>query len=216
MCRLDPTLAGEGGECGFHAGCEPVHRESLTDEPGRAHADLGRTDEWNVVDDRARAQGLKGTALAADLVAAGWRAIYVNADSDYAGVTSPDNEHSFSLAVARSEQTYYDVPLSGALLDWERDATKKQAMNDLPFGVLVLRGGFHVVAIADGAVHELARSEGPNEHVLYDDVWSDILKVYAAEVYGGGDVGNHKAHAMWGSGVLVVPPGVELDGVEGL
>ena len=43
MCRVDPALAGEGGEGGFHAGCEPVHRESFTDESGRAHADLGRT-----------------------------------------------------------------------------------------------------------------------------------------------------------------------------
>jgi hypothetical protein len=183
---------------------------------GIGYRDTGAAAAWAAIDRTARDEGLFGTKLAADLVDAGWRAIYVNADTAWSGRTSPDNEHSFSLAVARDAQTYYDVPLAGAFLDWKNDETKQAAMGALPFGVLVLRGGTHVVAVADGAVHELARSEGPDGHVLYDDAWSAIIDTYANEVYGGGDEGAHKAHAMWNSGVLVVPPGVELAGVTGL
>jgi hypothetical protein len=183
---------------------------------GRGYTAVGRGSEWQRVDGAARNDRLAGTRLAAHLVDAGWRAVYVNSDTAWRGVTGPDNEHSYSLSVARSEQTYYDVPLAGAFLDWERDAGKKQAMDALPFGLYVMRGGTHVVAIADGAVHELARSEGPDGHVLYDDVWSAIIDVYARDVYGGGDAGAHKARAMWTSGVLMLPPGVELAGVEGL
>ena len=183
---------------------------------GNGYRDVGAAGAWAAIDRTARDQGLVGTKLAADLVAAGWRAIYVNADTNWHGRTSTDNEHSYSLAVARDAQTYYDVPLSGAFLDWEHDDAKHAAMDALPFGVLVLRGGFHVVAVGDGAVHELAHGEGPDQHVLYDDAWSAILDVYENDVYGGGDEGAHKAHAMWNSGVLLVPPGVELDGVTGL
>jgi len=183
---------------------------------GRGYAAAGRGAEWQRLDGEARNDNLAGTRLAADLVDAGWRAVYVNSDTAWRGKTGPDNEHSYSLAVARSEQTYYDVPLSGAFLDWERDAGKRAAMDALSFGLYVMRGGTHVVAIADGAVHELARSEGPDGHVVYDDVWSQIIDVYARDVYGGGDAGAHKARAMWTSGVLLVPPGVELAGVEGL
>jgi len=190
--------------------------EFVMELAGAGHAAIGATDTWRAVDRTTRDANLRGTALAAALVDAGWRAIYVNGDTSYRGRTAVDNEHSYSLAVARDEQSYYGVPLAGALLDWERDAAQRAAMEALPFGVLVLRGGYHVVAVVDGAVHELAQGEGPDQHVLYDDVWTGIVDIYAESVHGGGDEGTQRARAMWGSGVLVVPPGVELKGVVGL
>jgi hypothetical protein len=41
----------------------------------------------------------------------------------------------------------------------------------------------------------------------------DIVDVYARDIYGGSD-GIAKALHMWGSGVVVIPPGTTMDGVE--
>lgn len=170
---------------------------------------------WQQIDDKTRMSGLKGTELARQLVARGWKAYYVNFDTSYEGENPPDREHVYSWRVAETTRTYYDVPLAGVLLDASSDEPVRQAMDALPFGVFVMRGGSHVVAIADGAVHELARSEGPDQHVLYTDPWRDIIDIYALDVYGGGPEGERKARFLWNSGVVVVPPGTQLGAVRG-
>lgn len=200
-----------------HAGPEPpLSPEAMTrsscveysmELTASAFGELTPADAWQALDMQVRRASLRGTALAGALVDAGWQAVYFNWDTTYQGFAHPDLEHSYALSVARSDASYYGVPLRGLLLDGAHDERIRRAMDSVRFGVLVLRGGYHVVVIVDGVVHELARSEGPDEHVLYTDPWRDIVDIYAKEVHGGGLAGDEKARKMWNSGVLILPSG---------
>ncbi|MFH1465381.1 MAG: hypothetical protein ABIO70_13420 [Pseudomonadota bacterium] len=162
---------------------------------------------WEDIARRVRDERLQGTSLARELQAAGWRALYLNADTTYTGLTQPDGEHAYSLAVVRQSGTYYDVPVDGTVLDWERHPEALAAVEAAPFFVVVARGGLHVTAGVDGAINELARGEDPNQQVIYQDPLRDIIGVYARDVYGGGEAGQQKACRMWGSGLVLLPPG---------
>ncbi|MFH1465378.1 MAG: hypothetical protein ABIO70_13405 [Pseudomonadota bacterium] len=167
----------------------------------------GELATWEGIERRVRDERLQGTSLARELQAAGWRALYLNADTAYDGVTEPDGEHTYSLAVVRESGTYYGVPVDGSVLDWEEDPGALATVEGSPFFVYVARGGLHVTAGVDGAVNELARGENPDQRVIYQDPLRDIIGVYASEVYGGGDAGQQKARRMWGSGLVLLPPG---------
>ncbi len=179
--------------------------EYVMEQTGRGFVAVGADNDWMRVDDATRAEQLRGTTLARRLVSQGWRAFLVVATTDR-DVIGDDPEHLYSLSVARRDRVSYDVPLEGALVGFLDDERTRAAMDALPFGVLVQRGGLHVVAVADGTVHELARAEGPHQQVIYADPWRDIVRVYADEVHGGGADGARAALRMWGSGILVVPP----------
>jgi hypothetical protein len=187
--------------------------EYVMEQTARGFAAVDAGDEWQRVEATARAEQLRGTSLARALVAEGWRAFLVVATTDR-NLIGDDGEHAYSLAVARRDRVSYGVPLEGALVGFIEHERVRAAMDALPFGVLVQRGGLHVVAVADGTVHELARGEGPHQEVIYADPWRDIVRVYAEDIYGGGENGLRRALHMWGSGILVVPPGTAPDAVE--
>jgi hypothetical protein len=189
--------------------------EYVMEQTGRGFMAVGADDAWDRIDDVTRAEQLRGTALARMLVAQGWRAFLVVATTDR-NLIGDDPEHHYSLAVARRDRTSYGVPLEGALVGFIEHERVRAAMDALPFGVLVQRGGLHVVAVADGTVHELARAEGPHQQVVYADAWRDIVRVYAEQVHGGGAEGVRATLHMWGSGILVVPPGTVPGAVEWL
>ena len=157
---------------------------------------------------------LKGTELAKVLVRHGWQAWYTNPDTSYKGPEdAPDGEHSYSNHVAQAAGTYYDVPLSGSLVDTEKNPDRLATLESLPFFLMVSRGGMHVTAGLDGQINELARNEGPDSTVIYQDPLRDITDIYA-EIYGGGEEGQHKARHLWGSGLILLPPGAPPLGAE--
>lgn len=171
-------------------------------------------DVWADIDEDTRDDQLRGTRLTQELVEAGWRAYFFNDDASYRGITSVDGEHQYALAEAERTHEYYGTPLHGIFVaDTE---LHRASMEQLKFGIFVMRGGTHVVAIADGTVHELARSEGPTQHVLYADPWKDIIEIYTEQVYGGAEDAEDRARRLWHSGVIVVPPGTQLAGAKDL
>ena len=187
--------------------------EYVMEQAATGFAAVGDDNTWRQIDARTRGEQLRGSTLARALVDAGWRAFLVVATTDPVKIGN-DTEHSYSLAVARRDRVSYGVPLEGAMVGFLDNARTRAAMDAVAFGVLVQRGGLHVVAVADGTVHELARAEGPHQQVIYADPWRDIVRVYADEVYGGGPEGLRSALHMWGSGILIVPPDTAPGAVE--
>jgi hypothetical protein len=187
--------------------------EYVMEQTAPAFDTFGQQETWRAIDSRTRADNLKGTTFAKTLVEQGWRAILVVATTNPA-LVGDDREHAYSLALAQREHAVYGVPLEGVIESWLGDEAQMAAMDALVWGVLVQRGGYHVVAVANGTVHELARSEGPHQQVIYAAPWRDIVSVYAHEVYNDSDDSMRRALRMWGSGILVVPPGVQVDGVS--
>jgi hypothetical protein len=170
----------------------------------------GKMDRWREVERAVKAENMTGVALARELRKDGWQALYNNPDTSWAGTAeAPDNEHRYSLHVARTSGTYYGVPVDGMLTDWGNDPSKLSALAKAPFFVHVARGGLHVTAGTRGSISEFARNEGPDGQGIYQDPLARIVDVYA-DVYGGGDNGRARAMHMWGSGLTLVPPGSRL------
>jgi len=169
---------------------------------------MGDLETWEAIQARVRDENLQGTSLARELQAAGWTVVYLNADGSYQGVTDHDGEHVYSKRVVQEQGTYYGVPVDEAAVDWEADPDGKLGrIERAPFFVMVARGGLHVTAGVDGQISELSRGEGPHGQVLYQDPLRDIIDVYANEVYDGGEDGQQGARRMWGSGLVLLPPG---------
>ena len=144
----------------------------------------------------------------------GWQAWYTNPDTSYQGPEdAPDAEHSYSNHVAQTQGTYYDVPLTGSLVDTDKNPERLNPLEALPFFLMVSRGGMHVTAGVDGEINELARNEGPDSDVIYQDPLRDIINVYS-EFYDGGEEGQHSARQLWGSGLILLPPGAPPLGME--
>lgn len=161
---------------------------------------------WERIDRYVRDHQLQGTALAQALHDAGWRTVYLNPDTSWRGPDGKDEEHHYSWLVAKEGGRYYEVPVDETLVDWEKDPARLDRVRNQPFFVFVARGGLHVVAGVDGQVNELARGEGPDSTVIYQDPFDRIIDVYARTVYGGGEQGDARARHMWGSGVMLLPP----------
>ena len=167
----------------------------------------GDLETFQAIDAETRSANLKGTELAKILVRHGWQAWYTNPDTSYQGPEdAPDLEHSFSNHVAQTQGTYYDVPLTGSVVNTDKSPERLNALETLPFFLMVSRGGMHVTAGVDGEINELARNEGPDSDVIYQDSLKDIINVYS-EFYGGGEAGQHGARQLWGSGLILLPPG---------
>ncbi len=168
---------------------------------------MGQDDVFEQIDAETRNADLKGTELAKILVNYGWQAWYTNPDTSYTGPEdAQDAEHTYSNHIADKQGTYYDVPLAGKLVDTDANKNKFNVLESLPFFLSVSRGGMHVTAGVDGQINELARGEGPDNTVIYQDPYRDIVDVYT-DVYGGGQEGEHKARKLWGSGLILLPPG---------
>ncbi len=170
------------------------------------YASIGDLETWQRIERTVRSEKLTGTSLARELQAAGWTSIYMNADGSYQGITRPDAEHAYSLSVVERDGTYYGTPVDESIVGWGNDPDKLRELEQEPFFVLVQRGGLHVTAGVDGQVNELARSQGPDSQVIYQDPLRDIIDIYADEIHDGGDEGRDGAMHMWGSGLALVPP----------
>jgi hypothetical protein len=168
---------------------------------------IGDLATWERIEKVVRGERLTGTSLARELKAAGWTSIYLNADGDFQGIESKDNEHVYSRAVVDRDGTYYDVPVDESIVDWRENPSRLSALEAEPFFIFIARGGLHTAAGVDGQLSELARGQGPDEKVLYQDPLRDIIDIYAEEVHSGGAAGLDSAMHMWGSGLALVPPG---------
>jgi hypothetical protein len=170
----------------------------------------GKLDRWHEVERAVAAENMTGIALARELKKDGWQTVLNSPDTSWAGTAeAPDNENAYALHVAKTQGTYYGVPVDTMVTDWARDPSRLAALQKAPFFVHVARGGLHVTAGTRGEISELARSEGPDGQGIYQDPMSRIVDVYA-DVYGGGDAGRARAMHMWGSGLTLVPPGSRL------
>ncbi len=166
----------------------------------------GDLETWERIEATVRSEKLTGTSLARELEAAGWTSIYMNADGDYEGATEPDGEHLYSRVVAQRDGTYYDVPVERSIVGWGSNPAALAEIEASPFFVYVARGGLHVTAGVDGQINELARGQGPDATVIYQDPLRDIIDIYTNEVHDGGDEGRQGAMSMWGSGLVMLPP----------
>jgi hypothetical protein len=219
FAKLDDTQKAAWLAARATPGTTPPAASSLTssscigwtmEHVGRWYEAAGKADRWREVQQRVQAAGMTGVALARELKADGWQALYNNPDTSWKGTAeAPDNEHSYSHHVARTQGTYYGVPVDGMLTDWVAEPTKLDALARAPFFVHVARGGLHVTAGTRGEISELARGEGPDQRGIYQDPMARIVDVYA-DLHGGGDAGRARALHMWGSGLTLVPPGSRL------
>jgi hypothetical protein len=173
---------------------------------------IGERETWERIEATVRGEKLTGTSLARELKAAGWRTIYLNADTSYQGADGQDTEHVYSRAVVDSKGSYYGTRVDESILDWEQHPERLAGIEQQPFFVYVARGGLHVTAGVDGAISELARGEGPADKLIYQDRLRDIIGVYTDDVHGGGEEGRHAAMRMWGSGMVLLPPGSQSGG----
>lgn len=164
----------------------------------------GKEARWQEVQRVVQQENMTGIALARELKKDGWKAYYNNPDTSFVAPDG-DNEHSYSNHVAKTQNTYYGLPLDGKITDWAQDSSKLDAVQKAPFFVHVARGGYHVVAGTKGDINEFARGEGPDSTAVYQDPMSNILNVYG-DLYGGGPQGRARAMHMWGSGVTLIPP----------
>lgn len=162
----------------------------------------GKEGRWAELQSTLQADNLRGTTLARELQRDGWKAYYNNPDTRR---ETEDTEHRYTDHVAKTQGTYYGIPLDGRMTDWAQDKTQLAPVDKAPFFVHVARGGLHVTAGTRGQVNELARKAGPDAQAIYQDPMANIIDEYAA-VYGGGDAGRERAMHMWGSGVTLVPP----------
>ncbi|MFZ9887094.1 MAG: hypothetical protein ACO3JL_06295 [Myxococcota bacterium] len=198
-------------------GATPPSPSSLTESScigwamehvGAWYKTAGKESRWNEIKQIVSDDQMRGTTLARELQKDGWKTLYNNPDTTQ-GVPG-DNEHGYTHHVAKTQGTYYGVPVDGFATDWASDPSKLDAINKAPFFVHVARGGYHVVAGTEGQINELARNEGPHQTAIYQDPMSKIVDVYANDVYGGGDEGRARAMKMWGSGITLLPPGSKI------
>ena len=176
---------------------------------GAYYRAAGKPERWREIEQSVQDQNMTGVALARELQKDGWKVLYNNPNTSFAGTEAkPDNEHTFSHHIAKKDGKYYGVPIDGMVTDWEKDPSKLKAIQDAPFFVHVARGGDHVTVGTDGAINELARKEGPDAKAIYQDPMKNIIDAYE-QVYSGDD---RRAQAMrlWGSGMTLLPPGSEI------
>lgn len=164
----------------------------------------GREARWAEVQRIVKQDNMTGTSLARELKNDGWKAYYNNPDTRFVAPNG-DNEHSYSLHVAKTQSKYYGIPIDGMITDWASDASKLDVVKKAPFFVHVARGGYHVVAGTKGDVNEFARGDGPASTAIYQDPMANIVGAYG-DMFGGGAAGRARAMHMWGSGVTLIPP----------
>lgn len=176
---------------------------------GAYYKAAGKGERWAQIEKTVQSENLTGMSLARELQKDGWKVLYNNPDTAYRGNASkPDNEHTYSHHVAKTQGTYYGVPVDGMVTNWQQDPARLKAIENAPFFVHVARGGTHVTAGTQGQLNELARNEGPSGKTIYQDPMKNIIDEYT-KVYSGPDA-RDQAMRMWGSGVTLLPPGTAI------
>lgn len=153
-----------------------------------AHAKIGRGDIGLSIEKLGKKEQ-DGTKLAKYLIGQiGWKAHYWNPD-----VKNPrdgKDEHSFSYKEALRLKSYYKLPLSGVIVDYnlQNKANENTAilnkLSQVKFAFGIARGGYHTFLVSKGEVFE----------VHWDQEGSRLYGKKAFKDY------------EWLSGVLVVPP----------
>jgi hypothetical protein len=173
------------------------------------------------VRDATFADALRGTTLARELVAQfDWQAILVTPDFESSSIPEDQREavrNSQGHADARylmsaggtTEGRYPGVAIDRKLARFDTASGALAELNAIPFGILVIKGGFHVGVVynRDGklTVSETDRSHGPESKSLFyvEDALEGIVEVYAKTVYDGD---YEKAYGFWSDFLVVVPP----------
>ena len=132
-----------------------------------------------------------GIPLAKYLTTLGWKAYYWN--PDVAHPRDNDDEHPYSYKVAKSKSTYYEVPISGLVVNYYPTTHPKPTavdqgaigkLNCLHFAYGLARGAKHTFLFGSGFVYE----------VHWDAIGDGLYERSPFQSY------------EWLSGLLVVPP----------
>lgn len=194
---------------------------------GIESADEGADPVWRSdVRDATVADALRGTTLARELVARfGWQAILVTPDFESSSIPEEQRDavrNGQGHADARylmsdagtTEGRYPGVEIERKLSRFDTASEALDKLNAIPFGVLVIKGGFHVGILynRDGklTVSETDRSHGPESKSLFyvEDALEGIVQVYAKTVYDGD---YEKAYGFWSDFLVVIPPEYALE-----
>lgn len=160
-----------------------------------AYEMTGRANVANEVRKRSK----KGTDLASYLVKGRqWRTHYWN--PDVARPRDGNSEHPYSYKVAIDKKTYYDIPLSGFIVNYNptpapagKTATAKKTdtlrrFEDVKFAYGLAKGGWHTFLYSKGKVYE----------VHWDGIGDGLYEIRDFSGYG------------WSSGAMVVPPRIDF------
>ncbi len=194
---------GYGTHYGDRSGYKPPAGASLTESScvvwamecaGAAFKKVGQEAVWRNINRITRANQLKGTVLAQQLISlARWTGIYWNPDiSD----TGDRGEHSFSYSVAKKSKTYYKIPIQDYVLNYRpmgsskttKDETGLAKLAKVPFWVGCAGGGRHVFCGTGKKVSEF--------HWTSPATDTHAMELVSLQTY------------PWLSGIIVIPPTV--------
>lgn len=141
---------------------------------------------------------LKGTKLIEELqTQAGWKAVYWNPDTKFVDKKADgtaDTEHKYSAHVAKSQGTYYSLPIEKdkMVVDYNpklgTGTTQKlsefEKLKKLPFGVIAARGGTHIAMLVSGVVYEVHWKEQCTSQNVFEatplESWAWLSGIVAA------------------------------------
>ena len=158
----------------------------------------GREAEWNNILATAQANsgaaGLKGTEVIKAIQAqGGWTGIFFGPDPR--NPEDSESEHPFAYRIVREQGTYYGINVDSdkSVVEYRRTDTTKPAqtaqlekLRKIPFGIMVARGGRHVMLMINGFVYELHWDKLPTD--------PDVIHARPLESWPD-----------WQSGVILVP-----------
>ncbi len=134
---------------------------------GGAYKAQGKGDEWKNIMATARANsgadGLKGTEVIKAIQAQGnWTGVFFGPDPRNPADSDP--EHPTAYKKVREQGTYYGISVDNdkSVVEYRRTDTTKPAKTEqleklrkVPFGIMVARGGKHMMIMINGFVYEL-------------------------------------------------------------
>ena len=134
---------------------------------GGAYKAQGKAEEWKNIMSTARANsgadGLKGTEVIKAIQArGGWTGVFFGPDPRNPADSDP--EHPTAYKKVREKGTYYGISVDSdkSVVEYRRTNTTKPAQTEqleklrkVPFGIMVARGGTHMMIMINGVVYEL-------------------------------------------------------------
>jgi hypothetical protein len=198
------TKTGQGlymGNHGTPAAPTGVTRSDCTEWTlsviGSAYKAKGKGEEWKNIKATALANsgadGMKGTELIKAIQATGgWTGVFFGPDPRNPGDKDP--EHPTAYKKVREDGTYYGISVdnSKSVVEYRRTDTTKPAKTEqleklrkVPFGIMVARGGRHMMLMINGMVYELHWDKSASD--------ADVIQATPLENFA------------WESGVVLIP-----------
>jgi len=166
------------------------------DNVGAAYRAAGKEDRWSQILSTVAAKGSKGTDLAAELRKDGWEAVFWSPDPR----NPVDNltEHPEAAKKVREGKGYYGIPIDHVVEDYsptmnghtKLDMSGMNKLQQVPFFMGVVRGGYHAFVGRYGKISEVHEDENPNSPNIIDETSMMNTQRW-----------------VWNSGMLMIPPG---------